>query len=120
MRRLSTLVLLLVLAGGLSAEEETGVTCDLHALRFEPDARLLKMYDGLRRGLEKARLGRVCLASAKNEAASLDAFADALAKEQAEANAGKRAQPIAFAFGDVASHALKARATPRCWAKLTM
>ncbi|MDJ0974425.1 MAG: hypothetical protein QNJ98_08205 [Planctomycetota bacterium] len=107
----AALALLFALPGALRAEEETGVTCDLHALRFETDARLLKMYDGLRRGLEKARLGRVCLAPAKNEAASLDAFAETLRTEQAEAGEGKRAQPIAFAFGDVAANALKARAT---------
>lgn len=111
MRTLWPLLVLLALGPVLHAEEEAGVTCDLHALRFESDARLLKIYDGVRRGLEKARLGRVCLASAKNEPGALDAFAEALATEHAEAAAGARVQPIAFAFGDVAAEALRARAT---------
>lgn len=110
MRVLLALAVCLLLAASLAAEEESGVTCDLPALRFERDGRLLKIYDGLRRGLEKARLGRVCEEQVSNDAAALDAFARGLTAEQVRAAAGERAQPVAFAFGDKACAALVGRA----------
>lgn len=111
MRVALVLAMCLLLAASLAAEEESGVTCDLPALRFERDGRLLKIYDGLRRGLEKARLGRVCEERVEEAPAALDAFARGLVAEQERAAAGKRPQPVAFAFGDKACAALVGRAT---------
>lgn len=109
--RILTAVLLLVACVLPARADEQAPACDLPAVRFGTDARLLTIYDGLRRGLEKAHLPRVCMAPVKDDDADVAAFerrlvsrAETLAKEGSQA-------PVAFAFGDRASEHLVRRAT---------
>jgi hypothetical protein len=58
------LALLGLAAGAVRAEDESAprpFDCPIRALLTEEDAGLLRAYDGIRRGLEQARLPRVCL-----------------------------------------------------------
>jgi hypothetical protein len=59
-RALFLSLLLLAPAPGARGEEEP-FQCPLKALIAEEDAGLLRVYDGIRRGLEQAHLPRVCL-----------------------------------------------------------
>jgi len=73
MRRAALLLILLAFAPA-SAEEETGTKCVLYAVVDEGDAGMLKVYDGLRKGLELAQLPRVCREPQAESEAERSAF----------------------------------------------
>jgi hypothetical protein len=106
--RLLALVLLLLVGGPLAAEEERAPACDLSAVRLVEDARLLQIYDGLRKGLERAHLPRVCFEPVKDDETAFASFGRRLALQQARAAQGQGQAPVAFAFGDAAAKRLQA------------
>ena len=107
------LVLLCLCAGApLAAEEEQAPTCAIHALLLTPeDGRLWQMYDGVRMGLEVARLPRICVVAADTEAEQ-EAFQAQLATELERPTPSMPRGPLAFAFGDEAGDLL-VRLSPR-------
>lgn len=60
MKRIAVGFLLLLCVSAAAGEEQGGTRCGLYALVDEGDKGMLKIYDGLRKGLELAQLPRVC------------------------------------------------------------
>lgn len=111
MRRFLILLIVLLPAWPALAEEEAGTTCDLHALVDPDDAGLRATYDGLRKGLEIARLPRVCRHDPDPERGGIAGFLERRAMAAApRREAGKRVDPI-FAIGDASSAAVAAATT---------
>ncbi len=106
--RLLPLVLLLFAGAPLRAEEERAPACDLSAVRLTEDARLLQIYDGLRKGLERAHLPRVCFEPVVDTAEAFTSFGRRLTLQQTRAARGEGQPPVAFAFGDAAAKRLGA------------
>jgi hypothetical protein len=96
MKRL-VLTALLLCVSAAHAEEEVGPRCELLAVVDEGDAGMLKIYDGLRKGLELAQLPRVCREPVPASKAE---------RQQLLARLEKGAQLPLFAVGDTAVHAL--------------
>lgn len=92
------LLLLLLVPAASFAEEEAGPECGLFALLRGNDPGEWKIYDGIRKGLELARLPRICLESVEPWPQGLTAFVN---KVGATGDVG----PI-FAIGDEACEAL--------------
>ncbi len=111
MRRLVILVLLLLPVLPAFAEEEAGTTCDLQALVDPDDAGLLVAYDGLRKGLEIARLPRVCRHDPAPETDGIVGFLErrAMAVAPLREN-GQRIDPF-FVFGDESCTAVQKAGT---------
>lgn len=111
MRRLVILVLLCVPVWPAFAEEKAGTTCDLVALVDPDDAGLLVAYDGLRKGLEIARLPRVCQHVPSEATGGVTGFLERQAMAAAPLReAGKRIDPI-FVIGDASCAAVEAAGT---------
>ena len=102
-------ILLLVLLPALPAlgEDEAGTTCDLQALLDPDDAGLLVAYDGLRKGLEIARLPRVCRHDPAPDTGGVAGFLErrAMAAAPLREN-GKLIEPF-FAIGDASCAAVQ-------------
>lgn len=111
MRRLVILALLLLPVLPAFAEEEAGTTCDLQALVDPDDAGLLVAYDGLRKGLEIARLPRVCRHDPAPETDGIVGFLErrAMAVAPLREN-GQRIDPF-FVFGDESCTAVQKAGT---------
>lgn len=111
MRRLVILLLVLLPAWPAVGEEKAGTTCDLQALLDPDDAGLLVAYDGLRKGLEIARLPRVCRHDPAPDTGGVAGFLErrAMAAAPLREN-GKRIEPF-FAIGDASCAAVQKAGT---------
>ena len=105
--RLLPALVLLLLCVPARGEEERAPACDLSAVRLTEDARLLQIYDGLRKGLERAHLPRVCFEEVEDESQAFATFGRRLMRQQERATAGEGQPPVAFAFGDGAAARLR-------------
>ena len=111
MRRLVILALLLLPVLPAFAEDEPGTTCDLQALLDRDDAGLLVAYDGLRKGLEIARLPRVCRHDPAPETGGIVGFLERRAMTVAPLREnGGRIDPF-FAIGDASCAAVQKAGT---------
>lgn len=108
------------LGGVARAEEEpVGTACGYPALLAEDDAGLRAIYEGVRLGLEKAHLLRVCLEDPiPADAPAWDAFEKRWQAAAARARQREEPPPVVFALGDVAAGHLARRlsALPRVFA----
>ncbi len=109
MRRLSfVLLLLLPLGVHASAEEEELPACDIPAAVLErDDARLLHVYDHIRKGLELAKLPRVCRETIEDTPAGFEAFGRKLRAQARAPTVRMPRGPLAFALGDRACERMR-------------
>jgi len=102
--RLSAALVLVLLAPSVGADDPLGPECRFVAVVDVGDGSALRRYDGLRKGLEQARLPRICREA--YDAARTRVALDRLATEVAE---GAR-EPVLFVLGeDAARDVLRAR-----------
>jgi hypothetical protein len=108
---LRTILLAAALLGARSAAagEEEGIGCHNFGVLFAEDAGQMRIYDGVRKGLELAQLRRVCLEDVKEDDASFAAFGRKIEATAAAAPAGAP-PPLVFLIGPRAvSRGLAAR-----------
>lgn len=103
MTRAAPLLALLLSVPAAFAKEEGGTDCGLYAVLRGDDKGELAIYDGVRKGLELARLPRVCLEEVDPWPGGLKALLDRFGRT------GERG-PL-FAVGDEAGDALAALTT---------
>lgn len=100
MRRLLILLLALLPAASAFGEEPVGTTCDLDAVVDADDAGVIAAYDGLRKGLEIARLPRVCQVETGGTQTGVEKFLERRAMVAApRRERGLRIDPF-FAVGE--------------------
>lgn len=96
MRRLAALALLLLLAllarGAVAGPEDTAPGCRHWAVMLPEDAGQLRIYDGIRKGLEVAQLERLCLKDLADTEEAFKAFV-------AEHAALPEPRPLVFLIG---------------------
>jgi len=96
-------VLLLVFMSSASAEEEELPACGIPAAVLErTDARLLRVYDYIRKGTELAKLPRVCWEKIEDTTEGFQAFGRKLEAQARTPIAHMPRGPLAFVLGDQA------------------
>ena len=104
----AVLALLLLPVGSHAEEEKRGTACTYPALIADVDDGLQAIYEGIRLGLEKAALPRVCLEEAPGSKDAWSAFERKWAPREADRQPGER-PPIVFGLGDSVVKALRPR-----------